>query len=51
MGAGDACIVIGLSADLAAARQCWPGADIDGELAEQVVGTVAALVARGRPAA
>jgi AraC-like DNA-binding protein len=74
VGAGDACIVIGLSPDLAAvlaggepcslpavpmdaasefavrrAASLARRADIDGELAEQVVGTVAALVARGRP--
>jgi AraC-like DNA-binding protein len=79
VGAGDTCIVIGLSPDLAAAlaggEPCSlpavpvdaasefairraaalaqgarsDGADIDGELAKQVVGTVAALVARGRP--
>jgi AraC-like DNA-binding protein len=74
VGAGDTCIVIGLSPDLAAAlaggepcslpavpmdaasefairraASLARGADIDGELAEKVVGTVAALVARGRP--
>lgn len=74
VGAGDTCIVIGLSPDLAAAlaggEPCsLPAvpmdaasefairraaslareADIGGELAEQVVGTVAALVARARP--
>jgi AraC-like DNA-binding protein len=74
VGAGDTCIVIGLSPDLAAglaggepcslpavpmdaasefairrAASLARGADIDGELAEQVAGTVAALVARGRP--
>jgi AraC-like DNA-binding protein len=73
-GAGDTCIVIGLSPDLAAAlaggepcslpavpmdaasefairraASLARGPDIDGELAEKVVGTVAALVARGRP--
>ena len=74
VGAGDTCIVIGMSPDLAAAlaggepcslpavpmdaasefairraASLARGADIDGELAEKVVGTVAALVARGRP--
>ena len=74
VGAGDTCIVIGLSPDLAAtlaggepcplpavpmdaasefairrAASLAREADIDGELAEHVAGTVAALVARVRP--
>ena len=74
VGAGDTCIVIGLSPDLAAGlaggEPCSlpavpldaasefavrrmaalaRGADIDGELAERVTATVAALVARARP--
>jgi AraC-like DNA-binding protein len=73
VGAGDTCIVIGLSPGLAASftggQACGlpavpmdaasefairrvaalaRAADIDGELAEQVIGTVAALVARVR---
>jgi len=76
VGAGDTCVVIGLSPGLAAslaggrpgglpavpmdaasefairrvASLARSGADIDGELAEQVTGLVAALVARGRSA-
>jgi AraC-like DNA-binding protein len=74
VGAGDTCIVIGLSPDLAAGlaggEPCslpavpmdaasefairrvaalTRGADVDGELAERVTVTVAALVARARP--
>jgi len=73
VGAGDTCVVIGLSPHLAAALAAGEpgalpavpmdaasefalrrvaalarGADVDGALAEQVVGTVAALIARAR---